>query len=73
MNEPDPAAARFAIIQVVRVAGVLLVLFGLAIESGGVAALHGIPAAVGYALIAAGLIDVFVVPAVLARRWRSPK
>lgn len=73
MSEPDPAAARFAIIQVVRVAGVLLVLLGLAVQAGTVEALQGVPAAVGYAFIAAGLIDVFVAPALLARRWRTPK
>ena len=73
MSERDPAAARFAIIQLVRVAGVALVLLGLAIQTGRVGALSGIPAAVGYAFIAFGLVDVFVLPLVLARRWRTPK
>ena len=72
-RDPDPAAARFAIIQIVRFSGVALVLLGLAIQSGRVAALDGVPAAVGYAVIAAGLIDVFVAPALLVRRWRTPK
>ena len=72
-SPPDPAASRFAIIQLVRFGGVALVLLGLAIQSGRVAALGGIPAAVGYAFIAVGLIDVFVAPALLARRWRTPK
>jgi len=73
MSEPDPAAARFMIIQIVRLSGVGLVLLGLAIQSGRVAALDGIPAVVGYVLIAVGLIDTFVAPAVLARRWRTPR
>jgi len=73
MSEPDPAAARFMIIQIVRLSGVALVLLGLAIQSGRVAALDGIPAVVGYVLIAVGLIDTFVAPAVLARRWRTPR
>jgi len=73
MNDRDPAAARFAIIQIVRLSGVALVLLGLAIQSGRVAALSEIPAMVGYVLIAVGLIDTFVAPAVLARRWRTPR
>ena len=73
MNARDPAAARFAIIQIVRLSGVALVLLGLAIQSGRVAALSEIPAMVGYVLIAVGLIDTFVAPAVLARRWRTPR
>ena len=31
------------------------------------------PAVVGYGLIAAGLADVFAVPILLARKWRSPR
>lgn len=73
MSAPDPAAARFMIIQIVRLSGVGLVLLGLAIQSGRVAALDGIPAVVGYVFIAVGLIDTFVAPAVLARRWRTPR
>ena len=77
MSEPDPApdsaAARFAIIQLVRFSGVALVLLGIAIQSGRVAALDSIPAAVGYVLMAVGLIDTFVAPAMLARRWRTPR
>jgi len=73
MSDRDPAAARFAIIQLVRFGGVALVLLGLAIQSGRVAALAEIPAMVGYVFIAVGLVDVFVAPALLARRWRTPK
>ncbi len=73
MSAADPAAARFMIIQIARFSGVALVLLGLAIQSGRVAALAGIPAVVGYVLIAVGLIDTFVAPAVLARRWRTPR
>ena len=73
MSANDPAAARFMIIQIARFSGVALVLLGLAIQSGRVAALEGIPAVVGYVLIAVGLIDTFVAPAMLARRWRTPR
>ena len=73
MSANDPAAARFMIIQIARFSGVALVLLGLAIQSGRVAALDGIPAVVGYVFIAVGLIDTFVAPAMLARRWRTPR
>lgn len=69
---PDPAAGRFAVIQLLRAAGVVLVLLGLAIAAGPPQTLSGVPDEVGYALLAAGLADVFVVPRVLSRRWRSP-
>jgi uncharacterized membrane protein HdeD (DUF308 family) len=68
----DPAAARFAVIQVLRLSGVALVILGLVIVAGPSQRLSGLPDWVGYILLIAGLADVFVVPTLLARRWRSP-
>jgi len=70
-SDPDPAAARFAVLQLVRLSGAVLVFVGVLIASGNVAWLQGLPAAVGYVLIGAGLIDFFVAPMLLARRWKS--
>lgn len=67
----DPAVARFATIQLMRASGATLVLGGFAILSHHFAALTGVPDLAGYALIGVGVIDFFVVPQVLARRWRS--
>ncbi|HUQ13575.1 MAG TPA: hypothetical protein VM055_04790 [Novosphingobium sp.] len=72
MTQPDPAAGRFAVIQVLRLSGVAMVLVGLLIVAGRSDMLAGIPDAVGYALIAVGLADFFIVPTLLARRWRTP-
>ena len=72
MTEPDPAAGRFAVIQLLRLSGVAMVLVGLLIAAGRTELLAGVPDAVGYALIAGGLADFFVVPTLLARRWRTP-
>lgn len=72
-NSGDPAAARFVMIQLTRLIGVFLVLFGVLIQAGRVEALAGVPRWVGYVLIVIGLADTFVMPLVLARRWRSPK
>ena len=72
MTESDPAAGRFAVIQILRVTGVAMVVVGLLIVAGRTALLAGVPDALGYALIAVGLADFFVVPTLLARRWRTP-
>lgn len=69
MNGKDPAAARFAIIQAMRLFGVGLVIAGILVASGR----SPLPGWAGYALLAVGLIDVFVVPPILARKWRTPK
>lgn len=65
----DPAQARFFIISILRLLGVAAVILGILIARGAI----GWPAPLGYALLVVGLVDVFVVPQVLARRWRTPK
>ena len=69
MSEPDPAKRRFLVIQAVRGAGVAMILIGLLILRGEIA-WHP---ALGWVLLANGLLDVFLIPLVLARRWRSPR
>jgi uncharacterized protein YjeT (DUF2065 family) len=69
--ERDPAAARFAVLQMVRLSGAVLALFGVLIISGKVAWLPKLPEAAGYVLVAAGLVDFFVAPMLIARRWKS--
>lgn len=64
----DPARARFFILQMVRMAGVAMVLVGLAITQGAI----DLPPAIGVVLIGIGFIDVFFVPRILAKRWKSP-
>lgn len=69
MTEKDPAASRFAQIQLIRLLGVAFVLGGML----GAVGRAPLPEWVGYLLIASGLIGVFVLPQVLARKWRTPK
>jgi hypothetical protein len=69
--ERDPAAGRFAVLQLVRLSGALLALAGVLIVSGKVGWLPRLPEAAGYVLIAAGLIDFYALPPLLARRWKS--
>jgi hypothetical protein len=72
-NDRDPAVARFAVIQAMRASGAMLVMGGFAVLSHHFATLAGVPDLVGYILLGVGLADFFVVPQVLAKRWRSPR
>jgi hypothetical protein len=67
----DPAVARFAILQLVRLSGAVLLLLGVVLLSGKVAWLPRLPDVIGYILIGVGMIEFFVVPLILAKRWRS--
>jgi hypothetical protein len=60
--ERDPAIARFAVLQLVRLSGTLLVLAGALVASRKVGWLSGLPEAAGYVLMAAGLADFFALP-----------
>jgi uncharacterized protein YjeT (DUF2065 family) len=64
----DVARGRWMTINALRIAGVTMVIVGLLTVRGVIE----IPAFAGYALIAVGLLDVFLVPRTLARKWRSP-
>ena len=71
-RQPDPAAARWAVIQVVRAMGVATVLAGLLHTAGRIPVLAEVPRWFGYVLVAIGFFEVFFVPRLLAQRWRSP-
>lgn len=68
---PAPTALekkRFLAIQLMRLMGAALVILGVLIAGGKI----DLPVLVGYVLVLAGLVDLFVMPLVLARRWRTP-
>jgi hypothetical protein len=65
----DPARGRFFTIQAVRLTGVACVVVGMLVADHRI----GLPTWLGYLLIANGLVDVFVIPTMLARKWRSPE
>ena len=54
-----------------RLAGVAFVVVGMLIASDRI--LPQVPQWIGYLLIANGLVDVFVIPTILARKWRTPR
>ncbi len=69
--ERDPAAARFAVLQLVRLSGAVMSLLGVLLLSGKIAWLPRLPDVAGYILIAIGIAEFFIVPRFLTRRWRS--
>lgn len=64
----DPAKARWMIIQVVRLTGVAMVLFGILIMAGRI----DLPKVAGTVLALVGLVEALVLPLVLARAWKTP-
>ena len=65
----DPAAPRFAILSLVRLAGALLVALGLVVSAGRLP----VPTVVGWPMALGGVALFLLVPRALARRWRSPR
>lgn len=63
----DPARARFAVMQLARLAGVALAIAGLMVLRQRIE----MPQAAGWIMLVAGLADAFLVPRLLARKWRS--
>ncbi len=65
--EEERARRRFALIQLVRLAGIAALLGGVAVLAGALAW----PDLVGAALALAGAAAAFLAPTLLARRWSS--
>lgn len=65
----DPAKSRFIAITLIRMSGAVFVLLGVMITEGKI---H-LPWAVGAVLAVVGFFDVFAMPKILARRWRTPR
>lgn len=70
MTEDEARArSRFMVIQIVRLTGLGLFLFGLLAIAGRVE----LPVAAGYVLAVVGMAEMLVVPLILSRKWKSPK
>lgn len=71
-SQPDPARARFAMIMAVRFSAVLLVLGGMLIASDRFPVIAPpVSQWLGYAMMAAGFLELVIVVPMLHRRWRS--
>jgi ABC-type polysaccharide/polyol phosphate export permease len=66
----DPALGRFALLQLVRLAGTLMVMIGAMAASGNVPWLATVPAWGAMALAFTGLTLFFGAPRWLVRRWK---
>ena len=64
----EVARGRWMVINVLRLGGVAMVIAGML----GTRQVLEIPLIAAYALIAIGLLDIFLVPLLLARKWRTP-
>ena len=63
----DQARNRWMLIQVVRISGVVMAIVGLLTIEG----IVPLPEVAGYVLLALGLVEVFFMPTLLARKWSS--
>lgn len=68
MSQPDPARQRFIALQAIRLSGAVFALIGLVTIAGKMP----LPVVAGYAFLGVGFLDLFVVPLLLAKRWKSP-
>jgi len=68
--DDSQARNRFLAISLLRLAGALLILFGMVIAAG---RLPEVPRLVGIIAVLVGALDFALVPLMLARRWRTPK
>ena len=68
MTNPDPARQRFIVLQLMRLSGAFFALLGLLV----IAHKVDMPIVAGYAFLVVGFVDLFVVPLLLAKRWKSP-
>ncbi len=64
----DPAKARFLMLQLMRLGGLLLVLGGILIVADKISG----PPFLGYGLLVLGIFEFLFMPLMLARRWRTP-
>jgi hypothetical protein len=73
-HEPDDAEARnrWMIIQALRTMGFALAILGILMARGVVDLAGDANRLAGYGLLVIGLLDGFVMPQVLARKWRTP-
>ena len=71
MQQPvseEVARGRWLAINATRIAGVVMVVVGIL----GLQDVFEYPAFAGWILVGVGLLDIFVIPRIMARKWRSP-
>jgi hypothetical protein len=69
----DLARNRWMVISVLRLVGFGTAVLGLLMSQGAVDIAGEANRLVGYVFLVVGLVDGFVVPQLLARKWRTPR
>ncbi|GAA4051487.1 hypothetical protein [Parerythrobacter jejuensis] len=69
MTDDEKAKQRFMLLQLARLSGIIMAGLGVLIISGRL--VDNPP--LGYALFVVGAIEFFVLPIILAKRWKSPR
>lgn len=69
----DPAAAKWAAIQAIRVSGIVIFIYGVAAAGGKAPWFSGAPTEWAWALALVGAADAFLMPLLLARLWSSDR
>ena len=64
----DQARVRWLAINAARIGGVIMVVVGILALRGS----FEFPDLAAWVLLVVGLLDIFLVPLILARRWRTP-
>ena len=67
----DPAAARFFAMQLARMAGVAVAVYGLLAAAADIPWPDGLPRWLGFVLLVAGMAEALLVPRMMARAWNS--
>lgn len=71
-DQPDALARnRWMVIQLMRTTGFALAILGILMTQDAVTVAGDANRAVGYVFIVIGLLDGFLMPVVLARKWSS--
>lgn len=63
----DPARARFFAMQAMRLGGLMMVIAAML----GLNGVLPVPPVAAWPLLIVGLIEIFVIPQILARHWRT--
>lgn len=71
-NDEETARARWIVIQAMRVLGVVLVILGILMSQGRLDLMGDLNGPIGYFFVGIGLLDAFIAPVFLARRWKTP-
>lgn len=68
-SNDDEARKRWMVINAVRMSGLAMALIGIM----GLGSVFDYPRSAAYVLVVVGLVDFFVMPLLLARKWRTPE